>query len=142
MSQFADGGGLATKPYVSSAAYCRPHGGLLLRVPVQQESAKLARMLARSDALYWEFYERHTPKLGHNARIGMAYQQLREENGPGDQRRPDGKGPRTPGRPEPALVASPIGACPSGCPRGSQSSFSSQHGSEAAFPEILRWRGV
>jgi deoxyribodipyrimidine photolyase-related protein len=77
MSQFADGGGLATKPYVSSAAYIDRMGDYCSGCRYNKK-LKTGPDACPFNALYWEFYERHTPKLGHNARIGMAYQQLKK----------------------------------------------------------------
>ena len=75
MSQFADGGLLATKPYVSSAAYidrmsdyCKGcHYDKKLRI---RENA------CPFNALYWDFFQRNTNTLAKNPRIGMAYRQL------------------------------------------------------------------
>ncbi len=77
MSQFADGGGLATKPYVSSAAYIDRMGDYCSGCRYNKK-LKTGPDACPFNALYWEFYERHTAKLGHNARIGMAYQQLKK----------------------------------------------------------------
>jgi deoxyribodipyrimidine photolyase-related protein len=77
MSQFADGGGLATKPYVSSAAYIDRMGDYCASCRYDKKR-KTGEGACPFNALYWEFYERHAPQLGHNARIGMAYQQLKK----------------------------------------------------------------
>ena len=75
MSQYADGGLLATKPYVSSAAYidrmsdyCKGcHYNKKLR-----EGEKACPF----NALYWDFFERNKEKLGNNFRLGMVYRNL------------------------------------------------------------------
>lgn len=76
MSQFADGGALATKPYVSSAAYIDRMGDYCASCRYDKK-LKTGMDACPFNALYWEFYDRHTAKLAHNARIGMAYQQLK-----------------------------------------------------------------
>jgi deoxyribodipyrimidine photolyase-related protein len=80
MSQFADGGLLATKPYTSSAAYidrmsdyCKGcHYDKKLR---EDTSTKKA---CPFNALYWDFHVKHVDKLSTNPRIGMVYQQLKK----------------------------------------------------------------
>ena len=79
-SQFADGGLLATKPYVSSAAYidrmsdyCKGcHYDKKLREDTPTKKA------CPFNALYWDFHLKHADKLSVNPRIGMVYQQLRK----------------------------------------------------------------
>jgi deoxyribodipyrimidine photolyase-related protein len=81
MSQFADGGLLATKPYVSSAAYidrmsdyCKGcHYDKKLR-----EDAPNGKKACPFNALYWDFHVKHADKLAKNPRIGMVYQQLKK----------------------------------------------------------------
>ncbi len=80
MSQFADGGLLATKPYTSSAAYidrmsdyCKGcHYDKKLREDTPTKKA------CPFNALYWDFHLKHTDKLASNPRIGMVYQQLKK----------------------------------------------------------------
>ena len=80
MSQFADGGLLATKPYVSSAAYidrmsdyCKGcHYDKKLREDTPTKNA------CPFNALYWDFHLKHADKLASNPRIGMVYQQLKK----------------------------------------------------------------
>ncbi len=80
MSQFADGGLLATKPYVSSAAYidrmsdyCKGcHYDKKLREDTPTKKA------CPFNALYWDFHLKHADKLSANPRIGMVYQQLKK----------------------------------------------------------------
>ena len=75
MSQFADGGLLATKPYVSSAAY-------IARMSDYCKGCRYDRK-ARSgvgacpfNALYWRFFIRHRDKLNDNPRLNMVYRNL------------------------------------------------------------------
>jgi deoxyribodipyrimidine photolyase-related protein len=80
MSQFADGGLLATKPYTSSAAYidrmsdyCKGcHYDKKLREDTPTKQA------CPFNALYWDFHVKHADKLSKNPRIGMVYQQLKK----------------------------------------------------------------
>ena len=80
MSQFADGGLLATKPYTSSAAYidrmsdyCKGcHYDKKLREDTPTKKA------CPFNALYWDFHLKHTDKLASNPRIGMVYQQIKK----------------------------------------------------------------
>jgi deoxyribodipyrimidine photolyase-related protein len=80
MSQFADGGLLATKPYTSSAAYidrmsdyCKGcHYDKKLREDTPTKKA------CPFNALYWDFHLKHADKLAANPRIGMVYQQLKK----------------------------------------------------------------
>lgn len=75
MSQYADGGLLATKPYVSSAAY-------IDRMSDYCKGCHYDRKLREGDracpfnALYWDFFARNETRLHSNPRIGMVYVQL------------------------------------------------------------------
>jgi len=75
MSQFADGGLLATKPYVSSAAYIDRMSDYCKGCAYDKKQ-RLGEAACPFNALYWDFYQRNTTKLKSNPRIGMAYQQL------------------------------------------------------------------
>lgn len=75
MSQFADGGMLATKPYVSSAAYINRMSNYCKDCHYDK-SERLGERACPFNALYWDFYMRHEQSLSHNPRIGMAYRQL------------------------------------------------------------------
>jgi deoxyribodipyrimidine photolyase-related protein len=72
MSQFADGGLLATKPYVSSANYLRKMGHYCEQCPYDAKS-RHDTLACPFNSLYWEFHDRHREKLGRNPRIGMVY---------------------------------------------------------------------
>ena len=75
MSQFADGGLLATKPYVSSAAYIH-------RMSDYCKGCRYDKKLRTGDracpfnALYWDFFQRHRDKLSQNPRLSMVYRNL------------------------------------------------------------------
>jgi len=75
MSQFADGGLLATKPYVSSAAYIDRMSDYCKGCAYDKKQ-RLGEAACPFNALYWDFYQRNTAKLKNNPRIGMAYRQL------------------------------------------------------------------
>ncbi len=72
MSQFADGGIVGTKPYVSSANYVHKMSNYC-------DSCHYDRKLKTGDracpfnSLYWNFYDQHEDKLVKNPRIGMMY---------------------------------------------------------------------
>jgi deoxyribodipyrimidine photolyase-related protein len=72
MSQFADGGILATKPYVSSGAYIHKMGNHCgsCAYAVQESTGPGACPL---NSLYWHFIHRHRPLLEKNRRMGMMY---------------------------------------------------------------------
>ena len=75
MSQFADGGLLATKPYVCSAAYLHRMGDHC-RHCVYDAKDKSGDNACPFNALYWDFFCRHQDRFGRNPRLGMAYKQL------------------------------------------------------------------
>jgi deoxyribodipyrimidine photolyase-related protein len=77
MSQFADGGRLATKPYVSSAAYLDRMGDHCKGCHYQRKE-RYGEQACPFNALYWDFYDRHEAAFGRNPRIGMAYRQLQK----------------------------------------------------------------
>ncbi|RTL28892.1 MAG: cryptochrome/photolyase family protein [Burkholderiales bacterium] len=75
MSQYADGGLLATKPYVSSAAYLQRMGDHC-RHCCYQPKERLGERACPFNALYWDFHLRHEPSLRGNHRLQMVYRQL------------------------------------------------------------------
>lgn len=77
MSQFADGGFLATKPYVSSAAYIDRMGDYCKGCHYDKK-ARLGETACPFNALYWDFFRRNAGTLARNPRIGMAYRQLKK----------------------------------------------------------------
>lgn len=68
MSQRADGGVIATKPYVSSAAYLQRMGDYCRGSA--QPQAKDRRATCPFNALYWELFARHAPALQANPLAG------------------------------------------------------------------------
>jgi deoxyribodipyrimidine photolyase-related protein len=75
MSQFADGGFLATKPYVSSAAYIDRMSDYCKGCHYDKK-ARIGESACPFNALYWDFFHRNESTLARNPRIGMAYRQL------------------------------------------------------------------
>ena len=75
MSQYADGGLLATKPYVSSAAYIDRMSNYCKGCHYNK-SEKVGNKACPFNALYWDFFARHRDRLGNNFRLGMVYKNL------------------------------------------------------------------
>jgi deoxyribodipyrimidine photolyase-related protein len=69
MSQFADGGLLASKPYVASGAYINRMSNYCktCHFDVKQRTGDAA---CPFNALYWDFLARHRDKLDRNPRLG------------------------------------------------------------------------
>lgn len=72
MSQFADGGIVGTKPYVSSANYMHKMGDYCSNCQYDRK-VKYGHKACPFNSLYWDFYARHDSKLRNNPRIGMMY---------------------------------------------------------------------
>lgn len=75
MSQFADGGIVGTKPYVSSANYIDKMSNYCAHC-FYDKKKKYGEKACPFNSLYWNFYEVHREKLSKNPRIGMAYRML------------------------------------------------------------------
>jgi deoxyribodipyrimidine photolyase-related protein len=72
MSQFADGGIVGTKPYVSSAAYINKMSSYCTGC-YYDKLKKTGEKACPFNSLYWNFYDKHENKLAKNPRIGMMY---------------------------------------------------------------------
>ncbi|XWN34616.1 MAG: cryptochrome/photolyase family protein [Roseivirga sp.] len=75
MSQFADGGIVATKPYVSSANYIdkmSDYCGSCYYDPKKRYGARACPF----NSLYWHFFATHRKQLQKNGRIGLVYKLL------------------------------------------------------------------
>ena len=72
MSQFADGGIVGTKPYVSSAAYIDKMSHYC-GTCYYNKAKKTGDKACPFNSLYWNFYDKHENKLSNNPRIGMMY---------------------------------------------------------------------
>ncbi|NVK04835.1 MAG: cryptochrome/photolyase family protein [Flavobacteriia bacterium] len=72
MSQFADGGIVGTKPYVSSANYIGKMGSYCDSC-YYSKSKKTEDDACPFNSLYWHFYARNRDRLENNHRVGMMY---------------------------------------------------------------------
>lgn len=72
MSQFADGGIVGTKPYVSSASYIDKMSHYC-GTCYYDKNKKVGDKACPFNSLYWNFYDQHEDKLAKNPRIGMMY---------------------------------------------------------------------
>jgi len=75
MSQFADGGIVGTKPYVSSANYIDKMSNYCSGC-YYSKTKKFGEKACPFNSLYWSFYERNREKLEKNPRIGFVYRTL------------------------------------------------------------------
>ena len=72
MSQFADGGVVASKPYVSSGNYLNKMGDHCANCHYDVKK-RTGERACPFNALYWHFMHRHQARLERNPRIGMVY---------------------------------------------------------------------
>ena len=72
MSQFADGGIVGTKPYISSAAYIHKMGNHCSTCFYKQKE-KTGERSCPFNSLYWHFIEVNKPLLAKNPRMSMMY---------------------------------------------------------------------
>ena len=72
MSQFADGGIVGTKPYVSSASYIDKMSNYCGSC-YYKKAIKTGDKACPFNSLYWNFYDKNENKLAKNPRIGMMY---------------------------------------------------------------------
>lgn len=75
MSQFADGGIVGTKPYISSAAYIDKMSNYC-KMCHYDKTVKFGTRACPFNSLYWNFYETNRSLLAKNPRIGMMYNVL------------------------------------------------------------------
>lgn len=75
MSQFADGGIFATKPYVSSANYINKMSNYCLSCHYSHKE-KVGNAPCPFNSLYWQFLERHRSAFKNNRRMSMMYSLL------------------------------------------------------------------
>ena len=75
MSQFADGGLLATKPYISSANYINTMSNYCKGCAYNPKES-LGNNACPFNALYWNFLHEKRTYLGRNPRMGMMYKIL------------------------------------------------------------------
>ncbi len=75
MSQRADAGLIATKPYVSSAAYLHRMGDYCQGCAYDPRR-KTGERACPFNALYWNFFERHATVMSKSPRLATVYSQL------------------------------------------------------------------
>jgi len=79
MSQFADGGIVGTKPYVSSAAYISKMSSYCTNCHYNA-SLKTGERACPFNSLYWNFFQKNESLLANNPRLGMMYAVWRKMN--------------------------------------------------------------
>jgi deoxyribodipyrimidine photolyase-related protein len=72
MSQYADGGIIATKPYVSSANYINSMSDYC-KDCLYDYRARYGQRACPFNSFYWDFLARHRSKLEKNPRVAMMY---------------------------------------------------------------------
>lgn len=72
MSQFADGGIVATKPYAASGNYTNKMSDYCKNC-TYKVSKKVEDNACPLNSLYWQFMVKHRDRLSENPRIGMIY---------------------------------------------------------------------
>ena len=79
MSQFADGGLIATKPYAASGNYINKMSDYCTscHYNVKQKSDDTA---CPFNSLYWQFMHTHEARLARNPRIGMVYKNWQKQD--------------------------------------------------------------
>lgn len=75
MSQFADGGKIATKPYVSSGSYINKMSNYCSDC-YYNKNKKVEEDACPFNSLYWNFLDDKREQLGNNFRMGMMYSLL------------------------------------------------------------------
>lgn len=81
MSQFADGGLLATKPYISAAAYIHRMSDYCAQCRYRP-GERIGANACPFNALYWDFLARKQGLLAGNPRLAMPYRQLMRLSAP------------------------------------------------------------
>lgn len=80
MSQYADGGVLGSKPYISAAAYIDKMSNYC-RSCHYSKSLRYGERACPFNSLYWNFYIQHFEKLKGNHRISMMLKQVEKMAG-------------------------------------------------------------
>lgn len=75
MSQYADGGIIASKPYVASAAYINRMSDYC-KDCYYDHRKKYGERACPYNSLYWNFIHRHQDKFKNNPRMAMVYKNL------------------------------------------------------------------
>ncbi|MEL5848970.1 MAG: cryptochrome/photolyase family protein [Candidatus Igneacidithiobacillus chanchocoensis] len=79
MSQYADGGLLASKPYVASGQYLQRMGGHCSRCPYRPERATGADACPFT-TLYWDFLQRHWEPFSKHPRTALQWRNLERKS--------------------------------------------------------------
>jgi deoxyribodipyrimidine photolyase-related protein len=72
MSQYADGGMVATKPYISTARYIYSMSDYCNTCEYDWKR-RYGPMACPFNSLYWDFFYRHRARLQKNPRVAMMY---------------------------------------------------------------------
>ena len=80
MSQYADGGIIATKPYVASANYIHSMSDYCQDCHYDHR-ARYGQRACPFNSLYWDFLNRHRHKLKKNPRVAMMYRTWDRKDG-------------------------------------------------------------
>jgi deoxyribodipyrimidine photolyase-related protein len=72
MSQYADGGLMATKPYISSANYMHQMSDYCANCSYDYQQ-RVGPKACPFNSFYWHFLDRHRPLLARNPRMGQMY---------------------------------------------------------------------
>lgn len=72
MSQYADGGAIATKPYTASANYIHKMSNYCDGCSYNYKE-KTSENACPFNSLYWNFHDRNRAQLGNNPRLAMGY---------------------------------------------------------------------
>jgi deoxyribodipyrimidine photolyase-related protein len=75
MSQFADGGLIASKPYAASGSYINRMSDYCKGCSYSVKD-KVGDQACPFNSLYWHFMQKHKDQFGKNARMGMVYRNL------------------------------------------------------------------
>jgi deoxyribodipyrimidine photolyase-related protein len=75
MSQYADGGIVGSKPYVSSARYIQSMSDYCKTCKYDPKE-RYSDNACPFNSLYWDFHMQHQETLQRNPRIGMVYKQI------------------------------------------------------------------
>jgi len=73
MSQYADGGAMASKPYAASGKYIDRMSNYCKGCQYKPDSCPMTVM-------YWQFLEKHEKKLSANPRMAMQLKNMRGRN--------------------------------------------------------------
>ncbi|MEY2342142.1 cryptochrome/photolyase family protein [Acidithiobacillus sp. IBUN Pt1247-S3] len=79
MSQYADGGMLASKPYVASGQYLQRMGGHCSRCPYNPSQAS-GEKACPFTTLYWDFLQRHNEQFSKHPRTALQWRNLQRKS--------------------------------------------------------------